>query len=278
MLVLGSLVAAGLFGVADYMGGRASRIAPALVVTLVGQFAALVALTVVAVASGVPVAPFNDWVWGGAAGIAGGTGLLAFYRAMGSGYMTVAAPISAVMTGAVPVVIGLMQGERPGIAALVGMPVALAAVVLVSDLFGPGHRRAPRIVVILAFIAGLVFGSLFVMLDHTSSTSGVWPVVAMRAASVPFLWIVALATHTRVSSARSAPWLIAVGGIFDSLANAFFLVAARAGLMSIAAVIIALYPATTLALAVRLDREKIHRSQAVGLGVAAIGLLLLTLG
>lgn len=278
MLILGSLIAAGLFGVADYMGGRASRVSPALVVTLVGQFAALVALGAIALISGVPVAPLNDWVWGGAAGIAGGSGLLAFYRAMGSGFMTVAAPISAVMTGAVPVVIGLVQGERPGTLALVGMPVAFVAVVLVSDVFGPGHRRAPRIVVVLSFVAGLVFGSLFVMLDHTSSTSGLWPVVAMRAASVPFLALVALGTRADVARARSAPWLIAIGGIFDSLANAFFLVASRAGLMSVAAVIIALYPATTLALAVRLDREKIHRSQAVGLGVAAVGLLLLTLG
>lgn len=272
------MIAAVLFGFADYMGGRASRVAPALVVTLFGQFAALVALTVVAVVSGVPVAPLSDWAWGGAAGIAGGTGLLAFYRAMGSGFMTVAAPISAVMTGAVPVIVGLLQGERPGAWALVGMPIALCAVVLVSDLFGPGHRRAPRIVVILAFVAGLVFGSLFVLLDRTSTTSGVWPVVAMRAASVPFLALVALASRARVSKVRSAPWLIAVGGVFDSLANAFFLFAARAGLMSVSAVIIALYPASTLALAVRLDREKIHRSQAVGLGVAVVGLLLLTLG
>lgn len=278
MLVVSALAAAGLFGVADYMGGRASRSAPALVVTFLGQAAALVALTLIALISGVPVAPASDWVWGGLAGIAGGSGLLAFYRAMGSGYMTVAAPISAALTGAVPVAVGLMQGERPGSLALVGMPVALASVVLIGDLFGPGHRRAPRIVVVLSCVAGTVFGSLFVLLDRTSTTSGVWPVVAMRAASVPFLAMVVLAGRTRLSGARTVPWLIAVGGVLDSLANAFFLFAAREGLMSVAAVIIALYPASTLALAVRLDREKIHRSQAVGLGVAVAGLVLLAVG
>lgn len=278
MLVMSALIGAGLFGVADYMGGRASRTAPAMVVTFLGQAAALVALASIAVLSGVPVAPVSDWIWGGLAGIAGGSGLLAFYRAMGSGYMTVAAPVSAALTGAVPVVVGFAQGERPGALALVGMPVALVSVVLIGDLFGPGHRRAPRQVVVLACVAGAVFGSLFVLLDRTSTSSGVWPVVAMRAASVPFLAVVVLASRTRVSSARSVPWLIAVGGVFDSLANAFFLFAAREGLMSVAAVIIALYPASTLALAIRLDREKIHRSQAVGLGVAVVGLVLLAVG
>lgn len=278
MLVLSALIAAGLFGVADYMGGRASRSAPALVVTFLGQGAALCVLGALAWASGVPVAGPSDWMWGGLAGVAGGTGLLAFYRAMGSGYMTVAAPISAALTGAVPVVVGFLQGERPGSLALIGMPVALASVVLIGDLFGPGHRRAPRQVVILACAAGAVFGSLFVLLDRTSASSGMWPVVAMRAASVPFLAVVVLATRTRLSPARSVPWLIAVGGVFDSLANAFFLFAARQGLMSVAAVIVALYPASTLALAVRVDREKIHRSQAVGLGVAVVGLVLLALG
>lgn len=260
------------------MGGRASRVAPALVVTFLGQGAALVALATIAVVSGVPVAPWSDWVWGGLAGIAGGAGLLAFYKAMGSGYMTVAAPISAALTGAVPVVIGLLEGERPGALALIGMPVALASVVLIGDLFGPGHRRAPRIVVLLSLASGTVFGSLFVLLDRTSDTSGVWPVVAMRAASVPFLALVVLASRSSLRGARRVPWLIAVGGVLDSLANAFFLFAAREGLMSVAAVIIALYPASTLVLAVRLDREKIHRSQAVGLAVAVAGLAMLTLG
>jgi uncharacterized membrane protein len=157
-----------------------------MVVTLLGQSAALVVLGLVAIGSGVPLPPASDWMWGGLAGIAGSSGLIAFYRAMGSGFMTVAGPISAVTTGAVPVIIGLATGERPGVLALVGMPIALGAVVLVADAFGPGHRRAPRMVVILAFGAGLVFGSLFVLLDRTSADSGIWPVVAMRVASVKF--------------------------------------------------------------------------------------------
>ena len=89
--------AAVVYGVADYCGGRASRTVSAILVTALGQAAAFVALIIMVLISGVPVAPLNDWIWGAMAGVAGATGLLAFYRAMGSGFMTVVAPISAVM-------------------------------------------------------------------------------------------------------------------------------------------------------------------------------------
>jgi drug/metabolite transporter (DMT)-like permease len=114
MLVLTALTAAVVYGVADYLGGRASRHSPAMVVTLLGQTAALLVLGAAAFASRVPFPLASDWMWGGLAGIAGSSGLIAFYRAMGSGFMTVAGPISAVTTGAVPVFIGPSTRKRPG--------------------------------------------------------------------------------------------------------------------------------------------------------------------
>ena len=277
MEVVFGLSAASVFGVADYLGGRASRSVHALIVTFLGQAAALVVLLTIAIASGVPVAGTRDWLWGGLAGIAGASGLLAFYRAMGSGFMTVAAPISAVTTGGIPIVIGLVQGERPGSLALLGMPLALFAVALISDLLGPHHRRAPRQVVVLAFVSGAVFGSLFVILDNTSTTSGVWPIVAMRTASVPFLALVVLGRGQKFGSARFYLPIIFASGILDSIANSLYLLASREGYMSVVAVIIALYPASTLLLATRIDKEKLHRPQLVGLGLAAAALILITL-
>ena len=91
-----ALCAAVVYGVADYCGGRASRTVSAITVTFVGQAAALVVLTAFVLVAGTPVPPASDFVWGAIAGIAGSTGLLAFYRAMGSGFMTVVAPVSAV--------------------------------------------------------------------------------------------------------------------------------------------------------------------------------------
>jgi drug/metabolite transporter (DMT)-like permease len=132
-------------------------------------------------------------------------------------------------------------------------------------------------VVYLSLIAGGVFGSLFVILDHTSSTSGVWPIVAMRVASVPYMAFVVLGSRKKISSARFYLPIIIVSGVLDSLANALFLLATREGYMSVVAVIVALYPASTLLLATRIDREKIHPPQAVGLGMAALALIMITL-
>jgi drug/metabolite transporter (DMT)-like permease len=51
----------------------------------------------------------------------------------------------------------------------------------------------------------------------------------------------------------------------------------REGLLSVVSVIVTLYPATTMALAVTLDREKVHRPQLAGIALAAGALVLITL-
>jgi drug/metabolite transporter (DMT)-like permease len=156
--------------------------------------------------------------------------------------------------------------------------VALGAVALISDMLGPHHRRAPRAVFIQAAVSGLTFGSLFVMLDHTSDGSGLWPVVAMRASSVPYLFVMMALTRQRARSARAAPRVVVGSGVLDSVANALYLLAVREGLMTIVAVIVAMYPASTLALAIGIDRERVHRPQILGLVLAGVALLMLTLG
>ena len=277
MSIFLALCAAGVYGFADYFGGRASRSVSAIVVTVVGQSAGFVLLLTLVLLSGVPSPGASDWMWGGIAGIAGSTGLLAFYRAMGSGFMTVVAPISAVTTTALPVIIGLSTGERPGALALLGIPVAFGAVALVSDVLGPNHRRAPRQVILLALVSGATFGSLFVILDHTSNDAGLWPVVAMRVASVPYMAIVMFLARRRPSDAKGNLGIVLASGILDSAANALYLLAVNEGLMTIVAVIISFYPATTLMLATQLDKERIHRPQAVGLALAGVSLLMITL-
>jgi uncharacterized membrane protein len=272
-----ALMAAGVYGVADYCGGRASRSISPMTVTFVGQSAGLVVLLALVLLSGVPVPPASDFIWGGIAGVAGSTGLLAFYKAMGSGFMTVVAPVSAVTATAVPVVIGLMTGERPGVLALCGIPVALVAIALVSDVLGPDHRRAPKSIVIMAFVSGATFGSLFVILGHTNDAGGLWPVVAMRFTSVPYMALVMFFMKRKPSEAKANLPVVVASGILDSIANALYLLAVRHGLMSIVATINSFYPASTLLLATRVDKEKIHRSQAVGLGLAVVALLFISL-
>lgn len=230
----------------------------------------------IALISGAPVPPMSDWFWGGVAGAVGAVGLLAFYRAMGSGYMTVVAPVSAVTATAIPVIVGLATGERPGVLALLGIPIAVVAIALVSDVLGPDHRKAPRIVLWLAIVAGCGFGTIFVILGHTTSNSGQWPVVAMRITSIPLMFAVMRVRNENVSSARTNIRVVLASGILDSAANGIYLLAVRHGLMSIVSTINSFYPASTLLLATRIDGEKIHKSQAVGLLFAAISLTLIS--
>ena len=276
MEIVFALSAACTYGVADYLGGRATRSLSAMTVTFLGQLAGFGVLLTVVLVAGSPVPQGTDWLWSGCAGIVGSTGLLAFYRAMGSGYMTVAAPISAVTTAAVPVIVGLSTGERPGVWALVGIPLALVAIALVSDLFGPHHRRAPRVVVLMAFAAGCAFGSLFVFLDRTAEGTGLWPVVLMRVASIPYMALVIWRMKQKLKPAFAHKVPVFGSGILDSTANALYLVAVREGLMSLVAVIVSLYPATTLALATGIDKERVHRPQIVGIAIAAVAVVMIT--
>lgn len=277
MAIVLALCAATVFGVADYCGGRASRWVAPMVVTVLGQSAGFVVLLTVALAMGTPVPQLSDWVLGGIAGIAGASGLLAFYRALGSGFMAVVAPISAVTSTALPVMFGLASGERPGALALFGIPVALVAVALISDVLGPGHRRAPRIVMVLALVAGGAFGLVYIILGNVSDDAGLWPVVAMRVTSIPFMTLVMFGARRRPGEAKGHLRVVLASGILDSTANALYLIAVREGMMSIVATINSFYPASTLLLATRLDSERIHRPQAVGLAVAAAALAMISL-
>jgi uncharacterized membrane protein len=128
----------------------------------------------------------------------------------------------------------------------------------------------------MAFGAGSVFGSLFVILGHTSDNSGLWPVLAMRVTSVPFMFLVMYFTKNKPSAARPQLRFVAGSGILDTAANAIYLLAVRHGLMSIVATINSFYPASTLMLAVGLDKEKIHRPQVIGLVLAAVALVMIT--
>lgn len=249
-----------------------------MVVTFVGQLGGLVVLALATWLSGIPAPSAVDWRWSALAGLAGSSGLLAFYTAMSSGYMTVVAPVTAVMNALIPVVVGFAIGERPGVAAIVGMAAAVVAVALISDVLGPMHRRAPARVIVLGALGGTGFGMILVFLHQTSDGSGVWPVLIMRLVSTPFMMALIATTRPSFGTVRTHRALVLGSGILDSLANWFYVLAVREGLLSVVSVIVTLYPATTVALAVAIDKERIHRPQAIGVALAGLALVMIALG
>jgi len=266
-----------VYGVADYCGGRATRSAPSVAISLLGQVTSLAFALVVVLAVGTPFPVWREIGWGAMAGVASSMALAAFYHAMSHGSMTVVAPITAVTSAVLPVGFGLVRGDRPAVIAYVGMALALVAIALVSGAVGVRHIETQRSTIVFAIIGGIGFAWIFIALGETTSASGIWPLVSARVVSVTLTGAIVLATRTVVRGVGSV-WRLAVfAGLLDMSANFLYLLAVRRGLLSIVVVVVALYPVSTVVLAFRLDRERVSRSQAVGMAMALGALVLVSI-
>jgi drug/metabolite transporter (DMT)-like permease len=90
--------------------------------------------------------------------------------------------------------------------------------------------------------------------------------------------VVVLVTRPGRGALGAVIWLVVASGVLDMGANLLYLEASHRGLLSIVAVISAMYPVSTVCLAFALDHERVSRSQAAGLACAATALALVSLG
>jgi drug/metabolite transporter (DMT)-like permease len=296
--VLLGLGAALTYGASDFFGGVASRRAPILAVVVASQVVGLVVIIpFLILLPGVPTTA--ALVWGGASGAAGGAGVALLYRGLSRGRMSVVAPTTAVGAAVVPVLFGLLVGERPGIAALVGIVVALTAIALMSlvpepsadvpEPAGPGvgvtggalrGSRPGRLPAGFgdAVAAGVAFGGFFILLQQAGEDTGLWPLLGARIGSIGLLVLAAVATRRQLRPGGGAYAAIAAAGALDMVANALYLLAARIGLLSLVVVLTSLYPASTILLARIVLRERLVGGQVAGLALAAAGVTLIALG
>ncbi|MGH9134169.1 MAG: DMT family transporter [Ilumatobacteraceae bacterium] len=278
MAIALALLAALVYGVSDYTGGRVSRRVSPLVVAMVaeGSIFALLLVVVPATSSSSPAA--TDLLWGAAAGAAGAIGILALYYALANGAMTVVAPITGVVSAVVPVAVGLATGERPSGLALAGVTLAVVSVALIGGLVGVPHVRTPARLAMVAVLSGASFGLLFVFFDRAGDDSGMWPLLGARLASCPILVLAYLVTRPRGRIGRSMAAVAMLIGVLGTTANLLYLLASRRGLLTIVAVVVAMYPASTVLLATVLDGERMRRPQLIGLAMAGLALVLVTIG
>ncbi|WP_037679852.1 EamA family transporter [Streptomyces griseus] len=273
LLALGSSLA---YGCADFLGGLGARKAHVLRTVLI---AAPASLAVELLLWPVLGASFSTATlgWGAASGVASAAAFAMLYRTLAIGPMNVLSPVTALVSAALPVGVGLLQGEQPAAAGLVGLPLALAAVVLISAGHGVGSARPSRTALLLAFGAGAAIALQLVFLHQAPSDSGVAPLIIGRSVSSAVTLAAAGLMHRRLGSERPAYAMSAAAGALDSVANLLFLLAARSGDLAVVAVITALYPAGTVLLARGVLAERIHRGQLIGLGTAAVAVSLLAL-
>jgi drug/metabolite transporter (DMT)-like permease len=192
--------------------------------------------------------------------------------------MSVVAPISAT-AAVVPVVAGVVTGERPSAAQGAGIALALAGVILASrDPGAVGRGRGVAAGVGLALVAAVSFGLLLVALDAASEGDALWGTLAMRTTSFGVLAVTAAVLRANVSPHRAdLPGLLAVG-LLDTAGNALFALASTESLLSVAAVLAQVYPVVTVILARLILGERIARPQQVGFAGALVGVTLITAG
>ena len=275
-IALGALVALA-YGSGDFLGGISAKRLPTVTVLLVSQSFGLAAAVVLVVALRDALPPAHIFVLSAAAGIVAVMALGLLFRGLALGRMSIVAPLSAIGGGVLPVVWGLLRGERPSALALAGVGVALVAAAIVGRgaEHDPAGTISPRLELALGAGAGLGFGVVFILLAESSSGSGMWPVLIARCASVPVLAIAAvvLGHSPRIARADLAP--VAGAGLFDVGANALVVLAVRRGLLSLVAPVASLYPATTVVLARLVLHERIGRQRAGGLALGLVGLALI---
>jgi drug/metabolite transporter (DMT)-like permease len=273
-----ALSSAVIYGASDFLGGLASRRATVFGVVALSQLTGLLALLALLPWLGGPVSG-ADLGWGAAAGLVGATGLLIFFRALSRGVMSVIAPVTAVTAAAVPVLAGLLGGNRIGPVAGAGIALALVAVVLVSAEGGLGQLRTARPASLGApLAAGAAFGCFFVLLDRTSADAGLTPLVAARLASFVLVVVVALVGRRSLRVGRTALPFVLASGVGDMTANALFLLATQQdGQLAITGVLASLYPVSTVVLAQSLLRERLVPAQFAGLAAAIGAVVLITL-
>ncbi|MEV0011705.1 DMT family transporter [Streptomyces sp. NPDC051840] len=288
MTALFALATSLLWGLADFGGGLLTRRAPALTVVVVSQCVAAAVLGVVVAATG-------GWSEAGprlwfavAAGAVGPVAMLSFYKALALGPMGVVSPLGSLGV-AVPVSVGLLVGERPGILQFAGVAVAVAGVVLAG---GPQLRGAPvqRQAVALTLLAAFGFGAVMSLISEASTTvPGLFLALFVQRVTNIVVGGTALCVSVRrggralpreggLGAVRSALPALAFVGLADVAANGTYSIAAQHGPVTVAAVLASLYPVVTALAARGVLGERLRGVQAAGATLALLGTVLLATG
>ena len=269
-----ALVAAAAYGSADFLGGIAARRAALLAVALATQ---AVGMFVIVMLLAFHHEHFSavSLEWGALAGVAGATGIALLYHALAIGRMGVISPITALLAATVPVVFGIVSGERPTPLVDGGLVLAAVAIVAISASFEQtGEREIATAGLREAILAGIAFGAFFTLLGMARESGPLIALLGSRLASVALLASIVMATRTSMRM-HGAFWIVVLGGALDMGANLLYLLAARIDGLAISAVLTSLYPASTVLLAGIVLRERLSRIQWAGVICALVAVAMI---
>lgn len=270
-----ALTAAALYGVADFAGGLATRSVSAWRVTVWSQVFGLPILGIAISIIGFSEVTTTDIALGALAGGFGLIGLVLLYSALAAGSMSIVAPIVGVLAAAIPVAWDLADGGVISATEWVGIAMAIAAVLLLVSRRSDSSITA--LILAQALGAAFSFAIFVIAMSQTSESAGLWPLLPARIISIPVGFAVLAITSTTAAPVRSLLRLIAFVGITDIAASSAIVLAVQRGPLGINAVISSLYPAFTVLAALLILKERPDTSQAIGIGLAILAVLLLAL-
>jgi drug/metabolite transporter (DMT)-like permease len=267
-----------VYGFADFFGALGSRKINPVVVTFWSGLSGLFLLLVASLFMGADFSAEGIF-WGVTAGIASAVAMTCLYASLAIGPISILSPLGAVVSAIVPMIVGFVEGDRFSVWGWVALAGILVAVVLVGFVPGEDVRLPSTKGLLLGLTAGAGIGLVLIALAKAPNDTGLTSVIFLRATSATLLGIFMIfsllktrrnkdASGERPRAPISVWWAVMVAGFFDSSANVFFTLASRIGSLSVVAVLTALYPLGTIILARIFLKEKIARTQLVGILLA----------
>ena len=283
MAYLLAIASAALYGAADFLGGISSRRASTIAIVVTSQGCGLLALLLILPFLPAASPSTRDLVWGATAGVAGGVGVGLLYRALAVGRMAVVAPTTAVCAVIIPVVAGLLTGDRIATLTTIGMGLALVAILLVSRQTIASRGEAAKAGLLpsgvwLALASGVAIGLFFLALARSGTMAGMWPLVWARAASVALFGLLAMWNAQSLRLTAPVARIAMAAGVVDMCANALYLVATRHASLSVVVTLSSLYPASTVLLARVVLGERLNAWQVAGVACALVAIALIVGG
>ena len=278
-----------VYGFADFFGALGSKRIQPVVVTFWSGLSGLGLLLVASLFMG---ADFSDSgiFWGITAGVASAFAMTCLYASLAIGPISILSPLGAVVSAIVPMIVGSLQGDRFSLWGWVALAGILVAVALVGFVPGDDVRLPSTKGLLLGLAAGAGIGLVLIALAKAPHDTGLTSVIFLRATSAALLGLFMVFSLVKARTAKSLNsdasgerptetaaaakvplefwWAVIVAGFFDSSANVFFTLASRLGSLSVVAVLTALYPLGTIILARIFLKEKIAKTQLLGILLA----------
>ncbi len=265
-----------LYGIGDFLGGEGAKRAPAAAIVLWAGVVSLPLVSAIALING-GSASATDLALGAAAGTAGALGLVFLFAGLGKGRAAAVAPAAGAVAGILPVVVAVATGERPSTLAWLGVGLAIPAILLSSWVADPGDL--PWGGSGFGVIAGIGFGGYAIIIDRTSATSELLPLIPARAATMVVVLVVALLGMWKVTGFGQVPRGIVFGnGILDVAGNITLLAGLRVGSLALVAVSSSLYPVVTVVMARFVNHEHLRGRQVAGIVMTLVALAAIALG